>query len=65
MLIFLFLALKGHRPMQGPYGAAPFVSVIDFITTSKKHTTGVKEHTGNNYSDYGLNYDLNYGLGYG
>ena len=47
------------------HGAAPFVSVIDFITTSKKHTTGVKEHTGNNYSDYGLNYDLNYGLGYG
>ena len=47
------------------YGAAPFVSVIDFITTSKKHTTGVKEHAGNNYSDYGLNYDLNYGLGYG
>ena len=28
-------------------GAAPFVSVIDFITTSKKHTTGLKEHTGN------------------
>ena len=33
--------------MHATYGAAPFVSVIDFITTSKKHTTGLKEHTGN------------------
>ena len=57
--------VKDRYVGQKLYGAAPFVSVIDFITTSKKHTTGVKEHAGNNYSDYGLNYDLNYGLGYG